>query len=282
MQYGKYQHKKLGNIEVPNLENANEIEEDISKLYHLPKLGGNILQYDINTKHFEKIKIPNWSCKNGARGCVISEEAIFVCGGYESGARQFNEAWSINLRARDATRMPDMIYNRYASILAQMNQVIYVFGGHKKAKKLSKSSEEFKNGTWQPLPSMNYGKSSGNAIIWASRIYLSGYGSNKIEVFKPKDKSFGLLPLTLYYSNASTLSWVFGNEMVILQNEMAMAINLNHSVATRRNQIASLGWGCSVSTGINGNKVIFLKWDDALAYRFSIKKLDFARAKNLF
>lgn len=244
-----------------------------STLYHLPDLGTTILQHSLHTHSSQNITPSNWICRQGARGSLVTSSnfddnyaTLIICGGWGLGAVCLREVWSIDFRGMQGIRVGDMLYRRFCAILASLDQVVYIFGGSDITFIASKTAEYFLNEKWHPLPSMHQGRSGGITSIHHSRIYLSGLASFKVEVFNPENKTFTLLPLTLDYDSKITISCVIGDELIILQENVALVIYLNskdeEKSIVRRNDIPEKRWFCTVNGVVSGDVFSFLNWKD--------------------
>ena len=162
--------------------------------------------------------VPAIQCEElGAVTCVLSDTALFMCGGYEVGLRsKVSRTAYIVDTAGGVKRLADMQTPRaYAGVVGFQGSP-YVFGGINCLCEPIKQSQHFSESAWTNLPNMSAPRSNFTPCTLHQRLYLCGCSS--IDVFNPNTYSMRLLPLTLP-EPSPCVACLLGEEIVVLGSE---------------------------------------------------------------
>lgn len=216
------------------------------KIYGL--VNKDIVEYDTSSNSTRSIPIPNFYCNPDSSGVYLPDMTLLICGGFP----HTKEAYMLNPNSESVQRLPDMLEARSAHLIAHLNFKTYVFGGVG-----DKSAEVFSDSMWEPLPSVNYKRWSGNAAVWEGRIYLSGNGSKKVEVFDPATSTYSTLDMVLPFDKRYVVSAVVGDELLFLQRNKAIAYDLRRGIIRGRSGVKQKHWWSRMAPVVSGEEIIF-------------------------
>lgn len=177
-----------------------DILASIQRLYFPFKGSNKLLRVDLPSETLvETVLDSDYRFKPQAAWCLLASNQLFLCGGHtvKDSHVYYKETTLIDPSKRSVTPYPSMLSSRCRHAAIYHHNFVYVFGGYceeylKTCEKLDLSTQ-----IWSKLPDMKDEKDCVTAAVWKERIYVVGYGSNKIEAYDIISESLFVLPITL-------------------------------------------------------------------------------------
>lgn len=180
--------------------------------------------------------------KSFSSWCEFAPEKLCVTGGWkriQSKEQYSKEAYFLDLASNVAIPALNMNTERCRHALVSVNGGIYAIGGFNSAAVRSIERLASETEDWQEIAELHEGKDCVSAAIWKGKIYLTGYGCRKIEVFDPVLVRFYTFSVKYESHFASflgpkyvSLLGVCGNELILLLEQEVLRVNLTSGLST--------------------------------------------------
>ena len=172
----------------------------VDKLYFAVSKSTRLLSLDLPNVHITETSLDTeYRFKPHSAWCKLPSGQLFLCGGQltKETAVYYKEAILIDVCSRKIEPLATMAGERCRHGIVCYKDFVYVFGGYCNEYLASCERYSLSQKCWSQLPDLNEAKDCITVAVWKDRIYIVGYGSNKIEAFDVSTESTFVLPITL-------------------------------------------------------------------------------------
>ena len=250
------------------LASNEDILAPLQRLY-LPCKGSNkLLRVDLPSEAlFETVLDSDYRFKPQSCWCLLPSSQLFLGGGHiaKDAHIYYKETSLVDPTARSVTPYPSMLSARCRHAAVYHKHFIYVFGGYCEAYLKSCEKLDLEHKTWTSLPDMKDAKDCVTAAVWKDRVYIVGYGSNKIETYDVASENLFVLPITLrdglmnlIVPKYCALVGIEAGELLVLLGSQLLRVNIEGQNARAFPLAMERDWysQCSAVT-IRGETVYF-------------------------
>lgn len=167
--------------------------------------------------------------------CLLPSHQLFLCGGHivKDSHIYYKETVLVDVTERSVTPHPSMLSARCRHAVIYHKDFIYVFGGYSEDYLKSCEKLDWTHQTWTSLPDMKDAKDCVTAAVWKDRVYIVGYGSNKVETYDIASESMFVLPISLrdglmnlIVPKHCALVGIEGGELLVLLGNHLLRVNI--------------------------------------------------------
>ncbi|CAG9333577.1 unnamed protein product [Blepharisma stoltei] len=263
---------------ITKMKSSNDIEALGSTKFKLPALLFYLIPeiqavatYNPASDEIDKMPIvKKEACLEGAAWTVVSNNLLYITGGYQSAAKK--TAWIYNITTSELSIGPSMKTARHSHAMVCLNDIIYVFGGQgsnslRECEKLVMSSK-----SWQSLSNLTVPRASPSACVYKGYIYIGGGQSHdSIEKYSYLNNVFTMLKIKLPTVGKCLLVYTH-DQIIIFQNKLALFIDPVKGVIKNSVEIPEDDWWSPGNSLALGRSIYFVT--KYIVYRFDLDLKD--------
>lgn len=197
---------ELGNV--LKIEGNWRVLEEVERLVCPVWRGSRVVEFELpEWRPIEREVRSDYRFKSMGAWCKLNSGEVFICGGLiqHSKTEYLSSATLLSLSNLTLEPLPSLHHGRCRHGILPHSNSIYVFGGY--CDEYMKSCERFdwSTQTWVELPDMKDGRDCVTAAYWKEKIYVVGYGANRLEVYDIAGNTMTPYPVSLRYPLLSLL-----------------------------------------------------------------------------